>query len=307
MIFYLFLNMVQPKFLKTGDTVALLSTARKISLDEIQPAIDLLNAWGLKVLIGKSITASDHQFAGNDELRAKDFQMALDNNAVKAIWCARGGYGTVRIIDRINFSKFKLDPKWIIGYSDITVLHSHVHQLAVKTIHATMPINVSKNTKNSLNSLKNTLFGQFLAQNAPFSQLNRVGKCTGIVTGGNLSILYSLLGSSSSIDTKDKVLFIEDLDEYVYHIDRMIQALKRTGMLSQLRGLIVGGMTEMRDNEIPFGKTAQEIIRQAVDEYNYPVCFDFPAGHLDNNTALVMGNEVGLEVRTKGTVLTINV
>lgn len=233
MIFYLLLSMLNPLTLKTGDSVAIVSTARKISLEEIQPAIDLLKSWGLKAVLGKSIGASDNQYAGSDTLRIQDFQEMLDNPKIKAIWCARGGYGTVRIIDHLNFGEFVINPKWIIGYSDVTVLHSHLHQLGVKTLHATMPINVSKNTKESLESLKKNLFGEVETLKTSSSKWNKIGRVKGQIVGGNLSILYSLLGSSSSIKTDGKILFIEDLDEYVYHIDRMMQALKRNGMLKE--------------------------------------------------------------------------
>ena len=295
--------MIQPNFLKKGDTVGIVSTARKISFEEIQPAIDLLKSWGLNVIIGKTIGLSNYQFAGTDEQRTSDFQNMLDNTTVKAIWCARGGYGTIRIIDSLNFDAFLKHPKWIIGYSDITVLHSHLHQIGVKSIHATMPINVSKNTKRSLKSLKNSLFGSKTDQNTPFVKNNKLGKVNGILVGGNLSILYSLLGSKSSIDTTTKILFIEDLDEYRYHIDRMMIALKRNGYFNNLRGLIVGGMTQMHDNAIPFGKTAEEIILDALTEFDFPICFNYPAGHIDDNMALVLGSEIDLNVSKSRTQL----
>jgi muramoyltetrapeptide carboxypeptidase len=297
--------MIKPAYLNIGDTVAIVSTARKISLEEISPAIKLLKSWGLKIVIGRTIALEDYQFAGNDTQRTTDFQAMLDRKNIQAIWCARGGYGTVRIIDELNFSNFLNNPKWIIGYSDVTVLHSHLHQLGVKTLHATMPINVSKNTKLSLSSLKNSLFEAKTTQKTNFTKHNKLGKTEGILVGGNLSILYSLLGSKSSIDTNGKILFIEDLDEYLYHIDRMTIALKRNGYFKNLKGLIVGGMTQMHDNSIPFGKTAEEIILNAVRDYAFPVCFNFPAGHLEDNRALVLGSEVELEVHTNGTTLTI--
>ena len=305
--FSLHLNMIQPDFLTKGDTVCILSTARKISMKEVTPAIQLLKSWELKVVLGKTIFLEDHQFAGSDAQRTADFQSMLDDKNIKAIWCARGGYGTVKIIDQLNFTTFLENPKWIIGYSDVTVLHSHLHQIEVQSLHATMPINVSKNTENSLKSLKNSLFGVKMTQNVDFSKRNKFGKTEGILVGGNLSILYSLLGSESSIDTRGKILFIEDLDEYLYHIDRMMIALKRNGYFKNLKGLIVGGMTQMHDNAIPFGKTAEEIILDTIKEYDFPVCFDFPAGHVDDNRALVLGSEVEFKVNEAGTTLkTIN-
>ena len=288
--------MIQPKYLQKNDTVAIVSTARKISLEEIKPAIELLKNWGLKVIIGKSIGLEENQFAGSDEERKNDFQEMLDNPNIKAIWCARGGYGTVRIIDTLNFSNFIKNPKWIIGYSDITVLHNHIHNLGIETLHATMPLDVVKNTKTSLNSLKKAIFGETLSYEISSVNENITGVSEGQLVGGNLSILYSLLGSKSSINTDDKILFIEDLDEYLYHVDRMMVNLKRNGYFDNLKGLIVGGMTKMHDNKIPFGKNAKEIILDSVAEFGFPVAFDFPAGHLTNNKALILGRKVKFEV-----------
>ncbi|MDO9595116.1 MAG: LD-carboxypeptidase [Lutibacter sp.] len=288
--------MIQPNYLKKGDTVAIVSTARKISSDQIIAAIKLLEKWGLNVVIGNTIGLEENQFAGNDVARINDFQQMLNNPKVKAIWCARGGYGTVRLIDQLDFAEFKKRPKWIIGYSDITVLHSHIHNLGIATLHATMPINIEKNSKESLETLKKSLFGKNLAYEIPADEKNKSGNATGELVGGNLSVLYGLLGSKSSIKTDGKMLFIEDLDEYLYHIDRMLMNLKRNGYFSNLKGLIVGGMTDMHDNEIPFGKTAEEIILDCVAEFDFPVVFNFPAGHLDDNRALILGRTVELNV-----------
>jgi muramoyltetrapeptide carboxypeptidase len=288
--------MIQPAFLQKNDTVAIVSTARKISLEEIQPAINLLENWGLKVVVGNTIGFEENQFAGSDYQRVMDFQQMLNNPKIKAIWCARGGYGTVRIIDKLDFSEFKKHPKWIVGYSDITVLHSHIHTLGFETLHATMPLDIAKTTEKSLISLKQTLFGDVLCYEIDSSTENKPGIAKSEIVGGNLSILYSLLGSKSSIETNGKILFIEDLDEYLYHIDRMMMNLKRNGYLQNLKGLIVGGMSDMHDNAIPFGKNAKEIILDAVEEFNFPVVFDFPAGHIDDNCALMFGRKVLLEV-----------
>ncbi|NEW79515.1 MAG: LD-carboxypeptidase [Gelidibacter sp.] len=288
--------MIQPNYLQKGDTVSIVSTARKITSANIIAAIKLLEKWGLNVVIGNTIGLEDHQFAGNDEARIIDFQQMLDNPKVKAIWCARGGYGTVRLIDQLDFTEFKNHPKWIIGYSDITVLHNHIHHLGIETLHATMPINIENNSKEALETLKNSLFGKNLSYEIPSSENNKLGNSTGDIVGGNLSVLYSLLGSKSSIKTDGKILFIEDLDEYLYHIDRMLMNLKRNGYFSNLKGLIVGGMTEMHDNEISFGKTAEEIILDCVSEYDFPVVFNFPAGHFDDNRALILGRTVELNV-----------
>ena len=288
--------MIQPEYLQKGDTVAIVSTARKISSDKIIPAIKLLENWGLNVIIGETIGSEENQFSGNDEARLNDFQQMMDNPKVKAIWCARGGYGTVRIVDKLDFSAFKKNPKWIIGYSDITVLHSQFHNFGIETLHATMPINIENNSKQALATLKMSLFGKNLSYEFPSSEKNKSGDISGEIVGGNLSVLYSLLGSNSSIKTNGKILFIEDLDEYLYHIDRMCMNLKRNGYFTHLKGLIVGGMNDMRDNEIPFGKTAEEIISDCVSEYNFPVVFNFPTGHLDDNHALILGRKVNLNV-----------
>lgn len=297
--------MTQPNYLQKGDTVAIVSTARKISSDKIIPAIKLLEKWGLNVVIGNTIGLEENQFAGNDVARINDFQQMLNNQKVKAIWCARGGYGTVRIIGQLDFKEFKKHPKWIIGYSDITVLHSDIHNLGIETLHATMPINIEENSNQSIESLKKSLFGKNLAYEIPADKKNKLGNATGELVGGNLSVLYSLLGSKSSIKTKGKILFIEDLDEYLYHIDRMLMNLKRNGYFDNLKGLIVGGMTNMHDNEIPFGKTAEEIISDIVSEFDFPVVFNFPAGHLDDNRALILGREVTLEVGENKSKITL--
>lgn len=288
--------MKTPKTLEKNDTVGIVSTARKISLEEIQPAIALLIRWGLNVKIGKTIGLEAHQFAGTDAQRAADFQAMLDDDAIKAIWCARGGYGTVRIIDVLDFTKFKQHPKWIIGYSDVTVLHNHINNLGFQSLHATMPVNVEKNTKAALQTLKAALFGNPLRYTIQKHQLNIEGVADGELIGGNLSMLYSQLGSKSALHTQGKILFIEDLDEYLYHVDRMMQNLKRNGYFDGLKGLIVGSMADMNDNTIPFGKIGEEIIFDTCKHFGFPVCFGFPAGHLDDNRALVFGKTIRLIV-----------
>jgi muramoyltetrapeptide carboxypeptidase len=295
--------MIRPNYLKEGATVAIVSTARRISKKELIPAITILKKRGLKVVLGTSIGAEDHQFAGNDELRTSDFQTMLDHPEIDAIWCARGGYGTVRIIDQLDFSNFKNYPKWIIGYSDITVLHAHLHQLGIETLHAQMPLFIETKSDATINSIKETLFGEKYEIIIPSEKNNINGIASGQLIGGNLSILYSLCGSPSALNTKGKILFIEDLDEYLYHIDRMLQNLKRNGMFDQLEGLIVGGMTQMHDNDIPFGKNAAEMILDICSEYDFPITFNFPAGHLEDNRALILGRKVDLMVNKKGVTL----
>ncbi len=293
--------MITPNTLQKGDTIAIVSTARKLKKEELQPALKILESWGLKAVLGKTIGAEENQFAGNEELRAEDFQQMLDNPNIKAIWCARGGYGTVKMIDMLDFSAFQKDSKWIIGYSDVTVLHSHIHNLGIETLHAQMCLDIENKTEEARESIRKVLFEQEYSiafnvntYNKTFQQKQQLSSIQSKIVGGNLSVLYSLCGSSSAINTDGKILFIEDLDEYLYHIDRMMMNLKRNGVFKNLKALIVGGMTDMHDNTIPFGKTAEEIILDAVKDYNYPVFFNFPAGHIKDNQALIFGREVKL-------------
>ena len=289
-------TMITPPYLQKGDTVAILATARKHIVKSMQPTIDLLESWGLNVVIGKSIGLEENQLAGNDEQRAADLQEQLDNPNIKAIWCARGGYGTVRVVDLIDFTQFKKSPKWLVGFSDVTVLHNHLNTMGYKSIHGIMPISLAKASKEAIESLRLSLFGQPLQYAIDPHPMNRLGKATGELVGGNLSILYSVLGSPSAIDCTDKILYIEDLDEYLYHIDRMMMNLKRNGCLESLKGIIVGSMTDMKDNDIPWGKNALEIVQDVTKQYNIPVIFNFPAGHIHDNRALILGNNVTIEV-----------
>lgn len=290
-----------PPYLKKGDTIALVCTARKFTPEEAQPAIKLLESWGLKVKLGQTIGLDNFQLGGSDSERANDFQTMLDNDSIQGIWCARGGYGTVRIIDKINFSNFIKKPKWIMGFSDVTVLHSHIHNLGVATLHSIMPFSVPKAEEAAKESMRKTLFGENISYEIASSSYKKKGKANGVLVGGNLSILYSLLGSESSINTENKILYIEDLDEYLYHIDRMMMNLKRNGYFDKIKGLIVGGMTDMHDNQIPFGRNASEIILDITQEFDIPICFDFPAGHLSDNRALILGEEIEFEVTESST------
>ena len=291
---------IRPELLSKGDKVAIVATARKISLSEVEYAIDLFSKWGLDVVVGKTIGLEDNQFAGTDSQRAEDIQEFLDDEDIKAIFCARGGYGTVRIIDKLDFRSFSKHPKWIIGYSDPTVLLMHIcFNFNIETIHGIMPFNINDVSFQSLatESLKECLFEKTNIREYPSNSFNCKGKAKGDLIGGNLSILYSLLGSSSFGETEGKILFIEDLDEYLYHIDRIMQALKRAGKLDKLAGLIVGEFSLMHDNTIAFGKTANEIIFEAVQEYNYPKVFNIPIGHIEEkNIAFVVGRETSLIV-----------
>lgn len=296
--------MITPPYLQKGDTVALLATARKNIDDNLKPTIDLLHSWGLEAVVGSTIGLDYHQLAGTDEQRAADFQKQLDNPNIKAIWCVRGGYGTVRMLDLLDFTKFKQHPKWVIGFSDVTVLHNHLNTMGYKSLHGIMPVTVPRATPDAVSSLKASLFGEPVSYSISPTPMNRFGTATGELVGGNLSILYSLLGSPSAIDCKDKILFIEDLDEYLYHIDRMMMNLKRNGCIENLKGIIIGGMTSMKDNEVPWGKNALEIIDDVTKKYNIPVIFNFPAGHIRDNRALIMGNTVTMEVTATGSTLT---
>jgi len=289
--------MKTPSYLTKSDKIGIAAPARKISIEELNPAIEILKNWGLEPVFASNLFLSDNQYAGKDEERLKGFQKLLDDPEIKAIMCARGGYGTMRIIDKLDFSQFLLQPKWIAGYSDVTVLHSHINKnFGIETLHASMPINFSTNTPESLESLRKALFGEKFSYVASNHNFNRTGKTEGILIGGNLSILYALSGSASDIETDGKILFMEDLEEYLYHIDRMMVQLKRSGKLQNLAGLIVGGMNNMNDNTVPFGKTAYEIISEHIATYDYPVCFGFSAGHIDDNRTLIMGRKVDLEV-----------
>ena len=289
-------TMITPPYLQKGDTVAILATARKHIVKSMQPTIDLLESWGLHVVIGKSIGLEENQLAGSDKERAADLQEQLDNPTIKAIWCARGGYGTVRVVDLIDFTQFKKHPKWLVGFSDVTVLHNHLNTMGYKSIHGIMPISLAKASPEAVESLRVSLFGQPLQYAIDPHPMNRLGKASGELVGGNLSILYSLLGSPSAIDCKDKILYIEDLDEYLYHIDRMMMNLKRNGCLESLKGIIVGSMTDMKDNDIPWGKNALEIVQDVTKNYTIPMIFNFPAGHIHDNRALILGNTVTIEV-----------
>ena len=289
-------------FLHKGDRVALAAPARKVSPDEMAPAISMLESWGLQVVVPKGLYAEEGQLAGSDQHRAALMQELLNAPNIKAIFCCRGGYGTVRIIDRLDFSRFAEHPKWVVGYSDITVLHSHIHStLGLPTLHATMPVNMHGEETAATRTMHEFLFGMrrdTVDYEWEPHALNRQGTAYAPVVGGNLSILYSLCGSRSQIDTRGKILLIEDLDEYLYHIDRMMQALRRAGMLDGLAGLMVGGLNDMHDNTVPFGHTAEEIVAEAVADKDYPVAFGAPFGHLgDNNLALPLGIKCTMEVR----------
>lgn len=291
--------MITPSYLLKDDKIGIIAPARCINFDEVHPSIRVFQKWGLEVELGTNIFRKCNQFAGKDDQRLADLQQMLDDDSIRALICARGGYGTVRIIDKVDFTNFVKKPKWIVGYSDITVLHSHIHRhFGIETLHAVMPVNIitDEAALEAQETLRNALFGKIRSYSYPVTPLARTGETEGVLIGGNLSILYSLMGSVSEPDTDGKILFIEDVDEYLYHIDRMMMNLKRAGKLSKLKGLIVGSMERMNDNATPYGITANEIIANAVAGYDYPVCFDFPAGHGEPNLALILGRNVKLRI-----------
>lgn len=293
--------LLRPPYLKEGDTIIILSTARKITIEEVTPAIQLFESWGLKVKLGKTIGLSDNQYAGTDAEREADLQQAVSDPEVRAIICARGGYGTVRMMDNIDWTGMLNHPKWFTGFSDMTYIHIHLNQtLGVQTLHSSVPVFFPKNTPEAVDSIRKQLFGESLPFSVNAHPLNRQGTGRGTLIGGNLSILYSITGTKSGFNTAGKILFLEDIDEYLYHIDRMMMNLKRSGKLQDLAGLIVGGMTDMKDNAIPFGKNAEEIIAEHVAEFNYPVCFGFPAGHIPDNRAIILGKVTDMKIDAIG-------
>lgn len=287
---------VFPSFLQKGDKIALIAPARKISLIEISPFIQFAKSKGFEVVYTENLFASQNQFAGNDETRTADFQFWLNSKEVKAIIAVRGGYGTARIIDNLDFSQFLKNPKWLIGFSDFTVVHSHVNSnFRIATIHAAMPIvlnNPDKAKISSFNRLFSLLEGKLPEYKLPAHKLNKTGDCRALLCGGNLSVLYSVMGSKSEINTDEKILFIEDLDEYLYHIDRMMTCLKRAGKFCKIKGMLVGGMSKMHNNKVRFGQSAYEIIKSYADELNIPVYFGINAGHISANYPLIMGAEI---------------
>ncbi|QHS55000.1 LD-carboxypeptidase [Mucilaginibacter sp. 14171R-50] len=285
-------------YLKKGDKVAITCPAKKLPIP-MTDAITLLTGWGLEVILGETVNASYHQFAGDDAFRAADLQHFIDDDSIKAIICARGGYGTIRMVDMVNFNRLQNSPKWVVGFSDITLLHAHIiSNYNLPCIHGQMPLNIPDASSYSLETLRKALFGEAISYRIEPNPLNRRGECQGILIGGNLSLLLAVSGSVSDLDYNGKILFIEDVGEYLYAIDRMLRALKRAGKLKHLAGLIAGGFTDLKDNDIPFGQTLPEIVMDVVAEYDYPVCFDFPAGHISNNCSLILGKTLRLAVET---------
>lgn len=299
--------MITPAFLKPGNTIGIVCPAGYLPASSIQTCVAVLAQWGYRVMQGSTIGGnSSTYFSGTDQERLTDLQRMLDDPAVHAILCGRGGYGTGRIIEQLDFSKFIESPKWIIGYSDITVLHAHIHRHhQIVTLHAPMATAFNGEGWKSeyIQSLREALEGISSACSGPDHAFNRLGAVTAPLVGGNLALLAHLVGTSSDMDTEGKILFIEDIGEQLYNIDRMLYQYKRSGKLRSLAGLIVGGFTECKDTERPFGKTAYEIIQDAVAEYTYPVCYDFPVSHTERNVALKVGATYSLRVDATGSLL----
>jgi muramoyltetrapeptide carboxypeptidase len=298
--------MHSPNFLRKGDKVRIVATARKVSREELEPALIKLTEWGLRVELGENIFAQEHQFAGSDAQRASDLQKALDDKDCAAILCARGGYGTVRIVDALDWTQFKRNPKWLIGYSDVSVLHNTLQNLGFASLHASMPLNFTSNSPESLILLKDALFGHSYQIKAPAHFFNHFGCTEGEIIGGNLSMLYSCLGSKSALNTAGKILFFEDLDEYLYHVDRMLQNLQRNNYFKDIKALLIGTLNDMNDNKIPFGESAEEMVNRYAKNFDFPVAFGLPIGHNSHNLPLIFGQKVTLEVNSDASILNFN-
>ena len=301
-------QMIQPPYLKAGDTVAIVAPSGILinKQREVLQAENLLKSWGLHVVVGKHVFKQNGHFAGTDSERCEDFQTALDDPKIKAIWCARGGYGTVRILDKLDYTQFKKQPKWLLGYSDITALHNDFHNLGVESIHTLMCTSLTKDLNGleaTISTFKDVIFGKPLSYTLEGSKYNKVGSSTAPIVGGNLTMIHTMLGSKSSIDLSGKILFIEETGEYAYHIDRMLQSLKRAGYFDNCKGIIVGDISKVRKNTTEFGRTIEEIILDAVEEYDFPVTFHMPAGHEKDNRALIFGRNIELKVGKDKTTL----
>ncbi len=294
-------TLIRPAYLKAGDTVAIVAPSGilKNRDREVQQAVDLLKDWGLNAIVGEHVFSKADHFAGTDAERCEDLQKAMDDPTISAIWCARGGYGTVRILDKLDYTKLKENPKWIIGYSDITALHNQLHNQGFESLHALMCVSLTQDiteVQESVDTFKAALFGNPPNYDLEGSKYNREGEAKGQLIGGNLTILHTMLGSDTSLDTSGKILFIEEIGEYKYHIDRMLQSMKRAGYFENLNGLVVGDMSKLRKNTTLWGTSVEQLILDALAEYDFPIAFNMPAGHEDDNRALVLGRTVELKV-----------
>ena len=298
--------MILPPYLQPGDAIGITCPAGYVSMDRIAHAVDVLQRWGFRIVLGQTIGTGDYYFSGHDGERLTDLQSMLDSTEIKAILMGRGGYGTSRIIDALDFTTFKESPKWICGFSDITVLHSHIQQnLGIATLHGPMCGAFTPESEESyyIQSLRKAFVGEPLDYQFPGADYNRPGVAEAVVVGGNLAILGHLSGSVSQASTEGKILFIEDIGEHLYNVDRLLLNLKRSGQLSGLKGLLVGTFTDMEDTERPFGQTLEQIILDKVEEYDYPVAFNFPCGHDTENVSLPLGVQMRLEVAAEGSRL----
>lgn len=283
--------MTSPAFLKPGDKIGIVSSAKKTLSDEITEGLDLLKSWGFVPVLGKHTFKAHHFFAGTDLERTEDLQAMLDDDSIKAIVFTKGAYGTMKIIDLLDFTHFRKHPKWIVGYSDITVLHNHIHNFGIETMHAVMLQGIPKCSVEARESLQKALLGHHL-EYAIAQEDSLENPIEGQFVGGNLSVFYAMIGSESDIDTTDKILFIEDIDEYLYHLDRMLISLKRSGKLSHLKAMIVGAMIDIKESTLTYGQTAKEIILEHTKPFGYPVIFDFPTGHQSDNRTLILGRTI---------------
>jgi len=302
-------TLIQPPYLKAGDTVAIVAPSGvvKNGIDEIESAKALLKSWGLHTIVGKNVFNKANHFAGTDDERCTDFQSALDNPTVSAIWCARGGYGTVRILDKLDYTKFKQHPKWLIGYSDITGLHNQFHNEGIESIHGIMCLSLPNDLneiKEPIATFKAAIFGKPLSYTVEGSKYNRTGQVTAPLVGGNLTLLHTMLGSKTSINIDGKILFIEEVGEYKYHIDRMLQSLKRAGYFDHCEGVIIGGISKVRKNTTDWGTSIEQLFLDALADYDFPIAFNIPAGHEKDNRALILGRTIDLNVtKDKSTIV----
>lgn len=295
-----------PPYLRKGDTIGIVCPSGYMPADKAQTCIKVLQEWGYQVKIGKTLGHQFHYFSGTDQERLEDLQKMLDDTTVKAILCGRGGYGMSRIIDLLDFKIFKKNPKWIIGYSDITLLHAHLYtQLKTASLHSPMAaaFNDGEFENEYIQSLKKILKGGSCKYRSTAHPLNQFGTGSGELVGGNLSLLAHMIGSRSAFNFNKKILFIEDIGEYIYNIDRMMIQLERSGALQNLSGLIIGGFTDMKDTVIPFGATITQVIHERVKKYQYPICFDFPVSHSRENYPLKVGVKHELKVGKGGAIL----
>lgn len=297
--------MIAPPFLTPGSTVYLTAPAKAIEESTVYAAKEILESWGLNVEIAEHCLGRYHYFSGTDQERLADFQKGLDAPEVAAILCARGGYGCVRLIEQLSWDCFRQRPKWVIGFSDVTLFHQKIQQERFQSIHGIMPLGFTTGSESALSSLKSALFGKPFALTCPKHPLNQLGECSGVLIGGNMTLVYSQLGTPLCCDFQDKILFLEDVGEHLYKIDRMLYALRMSGAFQKIKGLILGGFTEMEDTDVPFGKTLEELVVEQVGDLNIPVAFGFPAGHIDDNQALVLGKTVKLTVTDQGASLFI--